>query len=464
MDESSDEIPSPFQRLLPDCHNAILQYLTIQECLRYGTTSKTGLVGILSDLHRRRKEQFLVRHMYQLRHPFVLKVVTTDDERNVDSSNRGSAFCQPPEEHHWHVLQSAAERIQCLYRSLPSSHPYDKDVRELLLDLNQASFNVTITKANSSNDIADASSMVSTNGTNFEFLCRQLRRLTKAHRLHARLLSQCTIQCEPRPCDPALLYTTLRVGTSRRDISSAFINDNARFSTTVFLGHYVGDVLLAYYLLGHSIAGLVEGGSTHTDWTGLLAKSLQQHIFNDSCDNSINAKDWYQLWIYLHSSLLRVLPFTHSQQDVLGLCLNMQVSTTPNSEREQHNIAYPPDPYFRTIKTAVDELSGVLDHLTESTATAPFGVHRTTYNHFGPLGPTFRGRDRIQSTLMRPGTLISLLKEQVEVFGSFPLHSWLARHDEAMQWLIQLTQECKKSRPMTVTPPLVTIELMSGDL
>ena len=102
--------------------------------------------------------------------------------------------------------------------------------------------------------------------------------------------------------------------------------------------------------------------------------------------------------------------------------------------------------------------------MTESTAAAHFGVHRTTYNHFGPLGPTFRGRDRIQSTLMRPGTLISLLKEQVEVFGSFPLHSWLARHDEAMQWLIQLTQECRKSRPMTVTPPLVTIELMSGDL
>ena len=486
-------ISSPIQKLLPDCRDAILQYLSIRDCLRYGTTSKTNLVGILTDLQRRRKEQFLCRHLYQLHQPSVLKTRTIIVSKESINDGANGDICQGPclvstvdqtsEEDTWHELPSVAERIQSLYRSLPSSHPFNSDVRELMLDLTQTKDMPTAltTKMNESND--SIANSININGTDFEYSLAQLRRLTKAHRLHASLLFQCTIHCNPKRCDPGLLYnTTVSHGASRRDGAAAAVTTTATTTTnntsegdasnllTVFLTQYIGDVLSAYYLLGHSVAGLVEGGPSHGQWTTYLSKCLRlQQTNNNTGTSSINALEWYQLWVYMHSSLLRLSPFTPTQQTELGLCpsgIYQPLMTIPVEQTQEHTTTrttdsiVPPYPFVVGAgSTVVGELTELTEVLSEWTPNMPHGIHRTTFNHFGPLGPTFRGRDRVESIWMSPWPLISLLKKQAEVSGFPRFRPWLfaGRNEVVLQWLLQLLQECKKSRPMTVTPPLVRI-------
>ena len=492
---------SPIQMLLPDCRDAVLQYLTIRDCLRYGTTSKTNFVGILTDLQRRRKEQFLCRHLYQLHHPTILKTVVVASKENDDNDGRGqnetssqdpfllSTVNQTSEEDIWHALPSVAERIQSLYRSLPSTHPFNSDVRELLMDLTQTedvpiptTTTTTTAKMNESNHSIENS--ININGTDFEYCFVHLRRLTKAHRLHASLLFQCTIHCNPKRCDPGLLYnTTVSHGANRRDgdtttTTTTTTTTNASESDansllTVFLTQYIGDVLSAYYLLGHTIAGLVEGGPSHGQWTAYLSKCLrrQQRINNNgtsTSSSSINALEWYHLWVYMHSSILRLLPFSPTQRIELGLCpsgIYQPLMTTPEEQTQEHTTAatfdsiVPPYPFVGVGTTIIGELTELMELLSEWTPGMPHGIHRTTFNHFGPLGPTFRGRDRVESIWMSPRPLINLLKKRAAGSDTRPFYRprFFAGQNEVVQWLLQLLQECKKSRPMTVTPPLVRI-------
>jgi hypothetical protein len=100
-------------------------------------------------------------------------------------------------------------------------------------------------------------------------------------------------------------------------------------------------------------------------------------------------------------------------------------------------------------------------------------AHQTTMNHFGPLGPNFRGRDDIRTRIMNPFSLLHrlhhpsyvipttwFLLQQKEhmILDSRTLHSWFAGTDTVVRWMLELKEECGKSRPMTVMPPIVTIE------
>jgi hypothetical protein len=433
---------SPFRGLLPDCRDHVLRYLTIQECLFYGTTSKASLFDIFSDLLRRRREQFLLRHAYQIGHPSILRPVPEGSEGQADYLGEDALLSTNLlDEHQWHVLPSIAERIQSLYRALPSSHPLDMDIRELFLDLKQqpAVTEYPITNA----------------ALGFRSCFFQLQNLTKAHRLHASLLSRCTIASNPTPCDPGLYTTTSRVSNPS--------------CLTVLLEHYIGDTLCAYYLMGHSIAGLVEGGPTHGEWTKALLTQLRQQ----NNRQSINALAWYQLWIYFHSALLRTFPFSPSQQAELGLSVcGIRGATVP----EKLTYIHPHYPYMGTDTSVVAETTELVQAFSEQTTT-PRAAHRTTLNRFGPLGPAFRGRDRVQSNVMDPGFLVHRLQhpsyvipstwflveqKQHIILDSPAFHSWFTAEDDVIQWMLELKQECGKSRPMTVVPPLVTIEPASN--
>ena len=250
-----------FQALLPDCRNHVFQYLTLSECLSFGATDKASMSTIVPDLHRRRKQQFLCRHKYQIGSPEVLQVDDTVSDK--DKSVLLSAKLN--NEHEWHTLPSINERIQSLYRSLPSFHPLDGVIRELVFDLrNQESTSSLVNAAN---------------GLEFRSIWAAVKAATKAHELHATVLSRCTIQCHPKPCDPSMYLTTSRDTRDPR-------------SLTVLLEHYVGDVLCAYYLMGHAVAGIVEGGPTHKQWTQVLLREA------GSGRDTVNAREWYRLCVY----------------------------------------------------------------------------------------------------------------------------------------------------------------------
>ena len=97
------------------------------------------------------------------------------------------------------------------------------------------------------------------------------------------------------------------------------------------------------------------------------------------------------------------------------------------------------------------------------------GLLQTTLNHFGPLGPTFRGRDSVTTQTMSPYTLIGLLMDNSRLLLTDPyfglnenggramMGRFLSDDDALLKWVTDLRQESKRVRPMTVLPPLVTI-------
>jgi len=108
------------------------------------------------------------------------------------------------------------------------------------------------------------------------------------------------------------------------------------------------------------------------------------------------------------------------------------------------------------------------------------GVLETTLNHFGPLGPSFRGRDRVTTQVMLPHKLyVSLLRNsllswtlnnrRLQTYMGLnreyitDLRLWLGDSDNrgVMHWMKLLQDQSRKTRPMTVQPPLVTIRMIT---
>lgn len=430
---------SGFQGIPPDCRDRLFRYLTIQECLFYGTTSRTSLTEIFPDLQRRRKEQFLLRHAYQIGQPSIILPVfekVTTHAGAILSTNL-------LDNQQWHTLPSVAEGIQGLYRSLSPSHPLDTDVQALCLDLKKET-----------PVLEGYTSFSSSTSGNFRSCLVQLQKLTKAHRLHASLLSRCTVGSNPNACDPG--FYTLTSRETARDPSSL----------TILLEHYMGDVLCVYYLLGHSIAGLVEGGPTHGQWINSLLETIKQQ----NNDHSINAVVWYRLWVYFHSAILRTFPFSPLQLKTLGLLsCGIQGVTVPGNLTYIH----PHYPFMGTGTSVVRETTELVQAFSERNAAILRADLRTTFNRFGPLGPSFRGRDRVHSRSMRidfllhrlehpsyviPSTWFLVEQKQHIILDSPAFHSWFTSEDDVILWMLESKEECGKSRPMTVSPPSVTIE------
>jgi hypothetical protein len=57
-----------------------------------------------------------------------------------------------------------------------------------------------------------------------------------------------------------------------------------------------------------------------------------------------------------------------------------------------------------------------------------------------------------------PTTWFLLQQKEHMILDSRTLHSWFAGTDTVVRWMLELKEECGKSRPMTVMPPIVTIE------
>ena len=139
----------------------------------------------------------------------------------------------------------------------------------------------------------------------------------------------------------------------------------------------------------------------------------------------------------------------------------------------------------KNAKMLIDVMKmGMADHLQ------PF-EHRTICNHFGPLGPSFRGRDRVESMSMHLCSLTRDFKKlsctpclsRIQDFDLVPEHTgplyrWFRAADGqeaaniphpededgantgfvSSSWMLRLSRECYRNRPMNVEPPLVTLE------
>jgi F-box domain len=178
------------------------------------------------------------------------------------------------------------------------------------------------------------------------------------------------------------------------------------------LDQYLGDVLILAYLLNLNEFGLVEGAPRNSEYYCLLREGRLIESPSSS----------YRAWVHIHSSILRTKTFTKDQSERLGVPFEDSFSML--SEMVPNDCCY------------------INEHFLSSE------MRLVSYD-FGPLGSRFRGRDvlNIRDTSARCLVAFFLSGEQRQ--------GTTAR--SALDWLYLLHQEARKSRPMTVRPPIISL-------
>ena len=258
----------------------------------------------------------------------------------------------------WIKIPSVHDRVCELYKHIPSGHPMVNTIRQMRDDL---AHDIVIDDYTSAfNHFADVFN-----------LYQKLLRVQKMH--------------------SAILYHVLRSNPMEKE-------------GVVNLDHYVGDVLCVAYLFHQNTLRLVEGGPATLSLMHNLTASR-------SC---------YLSWVHLHSSILRVKPFTSAQRRRLGI------------------------PKFCGFSEMGDPNDHFHDFFLSSEMTLVF-------RDFGPLGPTFRGRD-----------IVRLREFPARGLFAYMSNERGAVEELAKEWLCLVHEQTRKARPMTVHPPQVRLVLPHG--
>lgn len=226
---------------------------------------------------------------------------------------------------------------------------------------------------------------------------------------------------------------------------------------TLTLERFVGDVLIAHCLVGHSVCGFIEVGSFGTKWATDIFEEL----------NSCRATVWtfYEAIVFLQSSLLRAAPFTAAQKYILGI--HSAVDDEKAMDKDAMNtLIMPAAPFIGSLNKKLLDVSCLLA-LTTITMTV---------NEFGHLGPTFRGRDHISSQTISPSSLLASfntfadmtpfamsIAPNVGLLAPF-MHEWQDGTNNSVRWMLNTHSEALfgQRRPMTVMPPTITVKVNSN--
>ena len=294
---------SPLAALSPDCKHHVLSFLVLSDCLlAYSQVSQQALRDVLPNLQKRHARQFLERHAYQISLP--TRWVPVQEVPSLVAANASTAGPEiflralngDPDQ--WHVMPSVAERLQGLYQVLPQSHSSWEDVRQLVRA-------VTIPQQQSEEEEEDLPGRARDNS--FAAALATLRSLMTAHKLHDAVLSQSTVTSNP----------PLAVRGGNNDDANNIVRANEsdnHTSLTITLDQYMGDVYVAYYLMGHAIGGMVEGPISSSTWKTALF-GFPEGCFNDDpltwntmlLQQGVNpAVKWYRWWVFVHSRSLRM--------------------------------------------------------------------------------------------------------------------------------------------------------------
>lgn len=430
--------------LTPECLSCVFPFLSLKECLGFTSTGRKSLQTMLPELQRRRRFQFL--HRYEVQYAGVAfdnrvcgkgkRLVVPDAAAaaanrttaevsaayDEETSNIFTHDIRPamigPDQNVWCLVPSVQERLAELYRALPVDHPSNANLRDLVRDLAQA----------------DTGRLVVYGGDNtttnsYQTLLGRLRAATKAHKLHATLLSNCTIKVDPQPFAQSIYVTN---------------NDTPGTEFTTSLGQFLGDVLLSANLMAHSYSmeQTVEGGPSLRQWI--------DHIKSMGPGDG-QGKQCYQLFLFLFEYLLRVIPKPIEEMRNLGMIPAGKLIGYYRSEFSDYQNWIAP---FSFNAHPMDEdirRSYCLDRMDGDCGI----MMKISYNEFGPLGPAFRGRDRIRNVYVGEDALLNESLRVISVLG--------ASRDSledcpigALPIITEMASEYRKNRPMTVLPPTAT--------
>jgi hypothetical protein len=412
-----------------DCLDAILAFLPLKSVVLLGSTSSEFLSDIQPDL-RRRRLCFTQTFCYD-----SLSSETPVKAHTLASVRGGSSGANVVD---IHLLPTVRDRIDSLWHMIPPSHPCSSQVKALK--------DAISTILPRENGVTGSSSIDEQQPADVESLLKEHRSNTQCHKLHASVLNE-VINCEP--------------------VVSSSTDEEGNLSVT--LERYIGDILCVFFLMGHSASGIVEASPAEATWMDDIVNDL--HVAADELSDDpiaggikhtspVKPTSWYRAWIFVHSSLLRVAPFTWNHQMRLGIA--SPISSSPASlDVAEGSLLRPHAPFTGCSKIA---MMRTLSRMSD------FSPIRARFNDFARLGVrSFRGRDSIESVTCYPVSVVgtAICFEQLpheeycrpgpaSNFRPF-LREWVQEQDSVIQFLLQLHVQSRRNRPMTVLPPRITL-------
>jgi hypothetical protein len=463
-----------------DCWNVILSFLNMKDCLMFGCASKITLRDVQEDLQRRQKRMIQSFAYYDGCGDEKGHCQGDDEEDDdqsmetavkewklvgpVNLSDRDTKKRQTQHGKILHLFPTVRDQVEVLFRNISLSHPLAGSVRDLRNELLDPSRSSSLGVDRAMRDEEDDNA--------FFVALSSMIKLTRSHRMHAYILKRAM---ESSPTHWERGYSGARSHYRQPSNSSNVGGGNI---LTVTLERYLGDVLIVYCLMGHVAAGIVDSPISETDWMNSVLQDLQrqgrqqqpqQGLSIAACNSfrlvTTPATTLYRAWILLHSTLLRTAAFTGDQQMLLNIATIVQDKANGNditTATTSSALLRPHKPFAGCRKFKYIQLLRTMDSLEPI---------RITFNDFGRLGPTFRGRDLIQSHTVDANSCLDaivafeqLTKDDAiydcdRPLNSIPpfLRSWILGDSSTWIWLKEMHTEGAKVRPLTVTPPLVTV-------
>jgi hypothetical protein len=454
-----------------ECTQHILSFLALRDCLRFTATSTTALQESLSTLWQRRRRLTQQYALAQIPNAAASEHLSNHDLPYTEAAATMGQFESSPhqqhqQQHHHHQQHYDTETTGItkhrhvtrvgLRQDLLRAHPslsesnmivfptvYDRivNLQSLMTRLPQHALQSTVREIREtlSQDhghieyhhlvaLVTATAATTTDGTNpatpnetlskptltltsAEMLIQTLRQIVRPLKLHHHILH-------------TILFTP---------------HDGGCFSLT----DYIGDVWCVAHLWfdNDRNCSFCEGTPSMLTVGESLSRAPPLR---------------YRSWLLLHANLLRNMPWTARERARLGLAeIWAQRDDEGDVLLENHGPSGSSDKHGNTGLAAMADLY----HRMASTWTMPVDCCRTdkfmnssmvlVYDDFGPLGPSFRGRDLVRVRDVTAPAMLSGYYSCLRRNGN-------SRHD-ALEWLCVAHEQAVKSRPMSVRSPIVRI-------
>ena len=398
-----------------ECTQHLLSFLELEDCLRFGAASSTILQQTLPNLLGRRnrmKDRYaIVTNEYKAVKPPSPTSTITQDIASVSQEHPSpkefgllTDLQQVHSKENLLLFPTVQDRIERLAAKMPPLHSLAGTVVEL-----RDSLRLDLANKQGTNEAGRAGSAPS--ASNKDELVALLRQITLPLKLHAQILRQ-----------------ALRSPDNNNNVCP--------------LHEYVGDVLCVTYLLSSSDSthscSCAEGSPTQ------LSVATDAHPAADT--NS------YASWVLLHSGILRTKLFSESERTTLGIPEFEGVQHNTNTSTSTGRLSWMAALYHR--RTSAWSLS------TDRFRNDAFMASELTlvYDEFGPLGPSFRGRDVVRIRQVSAQCLLAYYscppvprqQQQQQQQGDRG-----AAGRVALEWICLAHEQASRTRPMTVREPVI---------
>lgn len=237
-------------------------------------------------------------------------------------------------------------------------------------------------------------------------------------------------------------------------LEAILLSENDNVNSSRELHEYVGDVLCVAYLLSDNDTKKNGGSSSYAEGT------RSPHQFAARLRRQPTSGCVYQSWVLVHAGILRHRPLSAREKSRLGMRLLHPSPDGPSGTSDDRN------------KNRISSPAAAWPLLLDCYRTKHFlgTVSVLVYDDFGPLGPSFRGRDIVRICDTTAHDMLSCLTSNRQPHPNDantatateltpPIRSINNRSSSvAMEWLCLTHEVARQTRPMSMRTPMVRFE------